>query len=44
MARGLGASFTEFKKGVKEADNAKEDIVSDVKNAAGLDEREDSID
>ena len=44
MARGLGASFTEFKKGAKEADNAKEDIVSDVKNAAGLDEREDSID
>ncbi len=44
MARGLGASFNEFKKGVKEANDTKEDIVSDVKNAAGLNEKEDSID
>jgi len=44
MARGLGASFNEFKKGVKEANDTKRDIVSDVKNAAGLDEQEDSID
>jgi sec-independent protein translocase protein TatA len=43
MARGLGASFTEFKKGLKEAKDAKEDVVSDVKEVAGLDEQEDSI-
>jgi sec-independent protein translocase protein TatA len=38
MARGLGASFTEFKKGLKEAKDAKEDVVSDVKEITGLDE------
>lgn len=43
MARGLGASFIEFKKGLKEADNAKEDIVSEVKNVTGLDEQEDIV-
>ena len=42
MARGLGASFTEFKKGLKEANNVKEEIVSEAKDAAGLNELEDS--
>ena len=30
VARGLGRSLSEFKKGVKEADNAKNEIVNDV--------------
>lgn len=40
MARGLGASFTEFRKGIKEANNAKDDIVSEAKNVTGLNEQE----
>jgi sec-independent protein translocase protein TatA len=43
MARGLGASFTEFKKGLKEAKDAQEDVVSDVKEMTGVDEQEDSV-
>ena len=42
MARGLGASFIEFKKGLKEANSAKEEIVSEAKDTAGLNELEDS--
>ena len=38
MARGLGQSFTQFKKGLKEAKETKEDIVSEVKNVAATDD------
>ncbi len=51
IARGLGKSVTEFKKGVHEVEETKDDLVSevtkvkdevveDVKDAAGLDESE----
>ena len=51
IARGLGKSLTEFKKGVHEVEETKDDLVSDVKkikddvaeevkDAAGLDESE----
>lgn len=42
IARGIGQSFTQFKKGLKEANEAKEDIVSEVKNIATTDESETS--
>ena len=49
IARGMGKSLTEFKKGIKEAEEAKDEVVGDVrgikdevvddaKKAAGLDE------
>ena len=52
IARGLGKSMTEFKKGVHEVEETKDELVNDVrkigddvvketKNAAGLDEPED---
>ncbi len=51
IARGLGKSLTEFKKGVNEVEETKDDLVSEVtkikddvveevKDAAGLDESE----
>ncbi|MFH1883507.1 MAG: twin-arginine translocase TatA/TatE family subunit [Planctomycetota bacterium] len=51
IARGLGKSLTEFKKGVHEVEETKDDLVSEVtkvkddvveevKGAAGLDESE----
>jgi len=51
IARGLGKSLTEFKKGVHEVEETKDDLVSEVKElkdevveevkgAAGLDESE----
>ncbi len=51
IARGLGKSLTEFKKGVNEVEETKDDLISDVKkikddvveevkDAAGLDESE----
>jgi len=51
IARGLGKSLTEFKKGVREVEETKDEIVDDVrkvkddvveevKDAAGLDESE----
>ena len=51
IARGLGKSLTEFKKGVHEVEETKDDLVNDVrkvgddvikeaKDAAGLDESE----
>ena len=51
IARGLGKSLTEFKKGVREVEETKDDLISDVKelkdevaeevkDAAGLDESE----
>ena len=51
IARGLGKSLTEFKKGVKEVEETKDELVDDVKQikdevvdeakeAAGLDESE----
>ena len=51
IARGLGKSMTEFKKGVHEVEETKDDLVSEVtkvkdevaeevKGAAGLDESE----
>ena len=54
IARGLGKSMTEFKKGIREAEETKDEIVNDVKKigddvaeetkkAAGLDETEDSM-
>lgn len=54
IARGLGKSMTEFKKGIREAEETKDEFVNDVKKigddvaeetkkAAGLDETEDSM-
>ncbi len=54
IARGLGKSLTEFKKGVHEVEETKDELVNDVKkigddvakeakSAAGLDETEDSM-
>jgi len=54
IARGLGKSMTEFKKGVHEVEETKDELVNDVrkigddvvketKNAAGLDEPEDMM-
>jgi sec-independent protein translocase protein TatA len=54
IARGLGKSLTEFKKGVNEVEETKDELVNDVKkvgnevakeakNAAGLDDTEDSM-
>ncbi len=40
IARGMGQSLHEFKKGLKEVKDVKEDIESDVKGAVGLDEQE----
>ena len=51
IARGLGKSLTEFKKGVREVEETKDDLISDVKkikddvveevkDAAGLDKSE----
>jgi sec-independent protein translocase protein TatA len=40
IARGMGKSLHEFKKGVKEAKDVEEDIENDVKDAVGLNERE----
>ena len=52
IARGLGKSMTEFKKGIREVEESKDEIVNDVrkigddvaketKQAAGLDESDD---
>ncbi len=54
IARGLGRSLTEFKKGVHEVEETKDELVNDVKkigddvakeakSAAGLDDTEDSM-
>ena len=54
IARGLGKSMTEFKKGIHEVEETKDELVKDVKEigndvaketskAAGLDETEDSM-
>jgi len=54
IARGLGKSMTEFKKGVHEVEETKDDLVNDVremgnevakeaKSAAGIDESEDAM-
>jgi sec-independent protein translocase protein TatA len=54
IARGLGKSMTEFKKGIHEVEETKDDIVNDVRKmgddvanetnkAAGLDEPEDTM-
>lgn len=54
IARGLGKSLTEFKKGIHEVEETKDELVNDVrevgnevakeaKNAAGLDESEDAM-
>lgn len=54
IARGLGRSLTEFKKGVHEVEETKDELVNDVreisedvakeaKSAAGLDEPEDTM-
>jgi sec-independent protein translocase protein TatA len=51
IARGLGKSMTEFKKGIHEVEETKDDLINDVKkikddvaeevkDAAGLDESE----
>ncbi len=40
IARGMGKSLTEFKKGLSEAQKAKKDITDQVKDAAGLNELE----
>ena len=54
IARGLGKSLTEFKKGVSEVEETKDELVNDVrkigdevtkeaKSAAGLNDTEDSM-
>jgi sec-independent protein translocase protein TatA len=54
IARGLGKSMTEFKKGIREAEETKDELVNDVrkigddvaketKKAAGLDDTDDSM-
>lgn len=54
IARGLGKSLTEFKKGIHEVEETKDELVNDVrevgndvakeaKSAAGLDESEDAM-
>jgi len=54
IARGLGKSLTEFKKGVSEVEETKDELVNDVKKigddvaketkvAAGLDDTKDSM-
>ena len=54
IARGLGKSMTEFKKGIHEVEETKDELVNDVremgdevakeaKNAAGVDEPEDAM-
>ncbi len=54
IARGLGKSMTEFKKGINEVEETKDDLVNDVKemgnevakeakSAAGIDESEDAM-
>ncbi|MDT8301279.1 MAG: twin-arginine translocase TatA/TatE family subunit [Sedimentisphaerales bacterium] len=54
IARGLGKSMTEFRKGIHEAEETKDELVNDVremgdevakeaKNAAGVDEPEDAM-
>ena len=54
IARSMGKSLTEFKKGINEAKETKDEFINDVKeigdevakeakNAAGLDETEDSM-
>ena len=54
IARGLGKSLTEFKKGVNEVEETKDELVNDVKkvgnevakeakSAAGLDDTEDTM-
>ena len=54
IARGLGKSMTEFKKGIREAEETKDEVINDVrkignevaeetKKAAGLDKSEDSM-
>ncbi len=54
IARGLGKSMTEFKKGIHEVEETKDELVNDVKemgnevakeakNATGIDESEDAM-
>ena len=54
IARGLGKSMTEFKKGIREVEETKDDLVNDVRKigddvaeetnkAAGLDEPDDMM-
>jgi len=54
IARGLGKSLTEFKKGIHEVEETKDELVNDVKemgnevakeakNAAGIDESDDAM-
>lgn len=42
IARGLGKSLTEFKKGIKEAKDVKSDLENEVKDVVGLNELEES--
>ncbi len=41
IARSVGRSLTEFKKGVNEAKETKDEIAKEAKDAAGLDELDD---
>ena len=38
IARGMGKSLVEFKKGINEAKNIKDDVEKDVKEASGIDD------
>ncbi|NIT55647.1 MAG: twin-arginine translocase TatA/TatE family subunit [Aliifodinibius sp.] len=42
MAHGLGASFTQFKKGLKEAKYTKKDIEREDKNVISIDAQKDN--
>ena len=38
IARGMGKSLSEFKKGIKEAKDTEEELKKDIKDASGIDE------
>jgi len=38
IARSVGRSLTEFKKGINEAKESTDDVVNEVKDASGIDE------
>jgi sec-independent protein translocase protein TatA len=43
LAKNLGKGLSEFKKGLKEAENTKDDVVSDIKKAATEDDSKKTV-
>ena len=43
LARNLGKGMSEFKKGLKEAENTKDDVVNDIKKAATDDDSKKTV-